>query len=383
MLLTVQKDKLSTYLSVVEKGLPAKTTIPVLSGILLDATNDYLRLCSSNLEMSIQVIDHHVEIKETGSVVLPDKLVDIVRQLPGDSVKISMENTDLRAEISSDRAYFNLYGMDAQEFPHFPDESAWSDWDGLSFTAAEFKEIIRKIIFAISHDEGRPLFRAVCLKFEEGNKITAIATDTYRLARLQHHYKENTVVKSLNFLIPGRTLNEIMKIIEDADNEEIKCYFKENEIIFKYRSYTFSSRLIEGKFPDVDGVFPQGFKTRIKVFKKDLEKMLQRAILLAYGQNQMITLRIKENNLQVHVSGESGKMDEQMILTFKEGDDLDGILLNARYLLEPLRIIDQEDVTIEFNGPFGPCVFCLDQKKEGVEDVYRYLVLPIKTEKYA
>ena len=382
MLLTVQQDKLYAYLSVVEKGLPVKTTLPVLRGILLDIGDDYLRLCASNLELSIQVIDRNVEIEEKGRVVLPDKLVDIVRQLPGDTVRIKMHNTDLRVEISSDRAYFNLYGMDASEFPHFTDESEWSEWEGLSFTAADFKEIIRKIIFAVSHDEGRPLFRAVCLKFEEGGKLTAIASDTYRLARLQRNYRNNNAVKLFNLLIPGRTLNEIMKIIEDTDSEEIKCYFKENEIILQYRNFTFSSRLIEGKFPDVDGVFPEGFKTRIKVAKKELEKLLQRAVLLTHGQNQMIMLHIRENNLQVHVSSDSGRMDEQMSLSVKEGDDLEGILLNARYLLEPLRIIEKEDVTIEFNGPLGPCVFSLDQKSEGVEDVYRYLVLPIKTEKY-
>jgi len=370
------------YLSVVEKALPLKPTLPILKGVLLVAGDDYLRLCASNMELSIQIIDRDVEIKEKGSVVLTDKLVDIVRQLPGDMVEISMNNTDLRVEISSGRSFFNLYGMDALEFPYFTEEVEWSEWEGLSFIAADLKEIIKKIIFAVSNDEGRPLFRAVYIKYTEDGKLTAVATDTYRLARLQRYYSKNAALTPFSLLIPGRTLNEIMKIIEDTNNEEIKFFFKENEIFLKYRCFTFSSRLIEGKFPDIDGVFPDDFKTRIEVDRKDLEKLLQRAILLTSGQNQMIMLQIKENNLQVHVSSDTGRMNEQMSLKVKKGDDLEGILLNARFLLEPLRIIEEEDVIIEFNGPLGPCVFCLDQNKEGVENVYRYLVLPIKTEKY-
>lgn len=382
MLLTVQQDKLCMYLSVVEKALPVKTTLPILRGLLLDVGDDYLRLCANNLELGIQVIDQDVGIKEKGSVVLPDKIVDIVRQLPGDTVEIKMDNNNLRVEISSENSFFNLYGMDALEFPHFTEEAQWREWDGLSFIAADLKEIIKKVIFAVSHDEGRPLFRAVCLNFEESGKMTVIATDTYRLTRFQRFYRSTAALKPLSLLIPGRTLNEIMKIIEDTDSEEIKCFFKENEIILKYRCFTFSSRLIEGKFPDIDGVFPNSFKTRIKAARRDLEKLLQRAMLLSSGQNQMIMLQIKENYLQVHVSSDSGKMNEQLSLSEKEGDDLEGILLNARYLIEPLRIIGEEDVIIEFNGPLGPCVFCLDQQKDGFDNIYRYLVLPIKTEKH-
>ncbi|MEW5919535.1 MAG: DNA polymerase III subunit beta [Bacillota bacterium] len=381
MIIYGRQDKLHRCLSVVEKGLPTKTTLPILNGILVDAGEDYLRWVSSNLELSIQAQDHDANIVERGRVVLPGKIVDIVRQLNDDEIKISMYEDELRAEITSGKAVFVLYGMDAAEFPHFTDAEEWMTWDSLEFSATDFKEMFKKIIFAVSHDEGRPLFRAVHLSFESNGKLIAVATDTYRLARVQRFYGGEAKFKKINFLVPGRTLNEILKVLEENPDEQVKCYFKENEIIFCYRQFIFSSRLIEDKFPEVSGVFPATFKTRVEVNKNKLDKLLKRAILMAHGQNQMIMMQIKGNILYVRASSDSGKMDEEMILDHKEGDDLEEILLNARFFSDPLQIIDDEILVIDFNGPLGPCIFYREQEINGIKELYQYLVLPIKTDK--
>ncbi len=383
MIITGRQTKLSTCLNVVEKGLPSRTTLPILNGVLLEAGEDYLRFVSSNLEMSIQAVEREINVIEKGSIVLPGKIVDVVRQLSDDEVKISVNDDKLRAEINSGKAIFNLYGMDATEFPVFTTEAEWSKWKSLEFSAVELRDWLKKIIFAVSHDEGRPLFRAVMLHLEENGKLTAVATDTYRLARLQRFYKSKKSFDPIVLLVPGRILAEIIKIIDSTHNETIKCYFKEKEIIFCYRQFTFSSRLVDGKFPEISGVFPDDFKTRIKINKSQFEKLLHRAILLAHGQNQMIMLKINENVLHVRASSDSGNMDEELLIEQKEGDNLEDILLNARFLLEPLRIIEDENIVIEFNGSLGPCIFHREADKDDIKEIYQYLVLPIKTDKQA
>lgn len=380
---SVRQNKLSNCLNVVEKGLPSKTTLPVLNGIFVETDVSSLRFVTSNLELSIQAVLNEVEIIERGKVILPDKFVEIVRQLSDDNVKIKVNPEKLQAEIKSGKAFFNLFGMDANEFPHFTTEKEWVAWDSIEFSAVELREMIKKIIFAVSHDEGRPLFRAVMLNLAENGDLTAVATDTYRLARLQRIFNGQKVIDPLTLLVPGRTLNEIIKVIDGAQDETIKCYFKEKEIIFCYRHFIFSSRLVEGKFPEIKSVFPEGFKTRININKLQMEKLLHRAILLAQGQNQMIMLKVMGNILNVRASSSTGNMDEELDLEYKEGEDLENILLNARFLLEPLRVMDDENVLIEFNGPFGPCIFCREEEKEGLKEKYQYLVLPIKTEKHA
>ena len=383
LIINGHQNKLNACLSVVEKGLPSKTTLPILNGILLEAGDDYLRFSSSNLELSIHAVEEEINIIEKGSIVLPGKLVDVVRQLSDDDVKISVNDDNLRAEIKSGKAVFNLYGMDATEFPNFTTKAEWSEWNALEFSAVELKDMLKKIIFAVSHDEGRPLFRAVMLKLEENGNLTAVSTDTYRLARLQRLSKGNEQFDPVVLLVPGRVLTEIIKIIDATSDEMIKCYFKEKEIIFCYRQFTFSSRLLDGKFPEISGVFPLDYKTRVVINKIQFEKLLHRAILLAHGQNQMILLQINGNILHVRASSDSGNMDEELYLDNKEGDDLEDILLNARFLLEPLRIINDDSVVLEFNGPLGPCIFYKQSENEGLKEIYQYLVLPIKTEKHS
>ena len=381
MIISGEQDKLNKCLSVVEKGLPAKTTLPILNGILLEAGEGYLRFSSSNLELTIHGEEREINVLETGSIVLPGKLADIVRQLSNSDVKISANNENLRAEIRSGKAVFNLYGMDAAEFPNFTTQEEWGKWSGIEFSAIELREMLKKIIFAISHDEGRPLFRAVMLHFDKDGNLTAIATDTYRLARLQRINKGKNNFEPFVLLVPGRILNEIIKIIDSTKDEIVKCFFKEKEIIFSYGKFTLSSRLLDGKFPEISGVFPAGYKTRITVDKGQFERLLHRAVLLAHGQNQMIMLQINENLLKVRASSDTGNMDEELVLEHKTGDDLEDILLNARFLLDPLRVIEDDNVVMEFNGPLGPCIFYCETEKEGVKEIYQYLVLPIKTEK--
>lgn len=374
-----KRSTLLENLSIVQRGIPLKTTITTIQGILLQAENNCLTMVSNNLEMSIKAICNDIQIVEEGWVVLPGEIVDILKQAPHEDVEIKMEPGEFRTKIISGKAEFILYGMDPEEFPSFKDEFQWKKWGSIEFSANEFKNILKKVNFAVSQDEGKPSFKGVLFQVDDNNDVLFIASDTYRLAHL-NILKSKKELEPLSLLVPGKTLIEITKILDDSD-EKIQFYFQENEIKFSYRQFLFAGRLIENRFPDLTNVFPKGFVTKILINTKLMEKSIGRASLLAHGYNQMISLQITDHTLQVKSGSEVGRMEEELILERKEGDDLEEILLNARFILDPLRVLDDEFMEIDFNGPYGPCIINSEEQIEDDTSKYRYLVLPIKVDK--
>lgn len=346
----------------------------------MEANKETLTFCSNNLEMGITAGLEKVKVEEEGKVILPAKFIDILKQLPDKELEIKMNEEDLRVEIKSGKAHFFLYGMSAEEFPHITEEEEWQNWDSLVFTADKLKELLTKVTFAVSQDEGKPTFKGVLMEFDSDNKLVVIASDTFRLAKVERKFEDFKNTGSFRLLVPGKTFAEISKIL-DSSSKQVKCYFNDNEIVMVYKNYIFSSRLLENKFPDLSGVFPSKFETRIKVNKDLLEKMLQRAVLLAQGFNQMVSLSIKNNLLGVKAGSEIGRMDEELQVEEQEGKELEEILLNARYLLEAFRVIEDKTIELEFNGSLGPCILKTTKENKGDALDYKYLVLPIKIEK--
>ncbi len=380
MIFYSNQNDLLENLSIVEKGIPTKTSMQILNGIFMEANKETLTFCSNNLEMGITAGLEKVKVEEEGKVILPAKFIDILKQLPDKELEIKMNEEDLRVEIKSGKAHFFLYGMSAEEFPHITEEEEWQNWDSLVFTADKLKELLTKVTFAVSQDEGKPTFKGVLMEFDSDNKLVVIASDTFRLAKVERKFEDFKNTGSFRLLVPGKTFAEISKIL-DSSSKQVKCYFNDNEIVMVYKNYIFSSRLLENKFPDLSGVFPSKFETRIKVNKDLLEKMLQRAVLLAQGFNQMVSLSIKNNLLGVKAGSEIGRMDEELQVEEQEGKELEEILLNARYLLEAFRVIEDKTIELEFNGSLGPCILKTTKENKGDALDYKYLVLPIKIEK--
>jgi len=373
------KETLLEAFSIVQKAIPLKTPLNILKGFFVQADEQELIVAANNLEISIKATLQNVKILKSGSVVIQDKIIDILRQLPEKDVEIKMDTENLRIEIFSGKANFILYGIDPEEYPRVSEKEQWSYWSSLTFTASAFKKILKGVTFAVSQDEGKPSFKGILLELlEDENKLYALATDTYRLALFEKEYIIEHKIKPFKLLVPGKLLIEILKVIENSE-EEIQCYFKENEFVILYRNYVFSTRLLEDKYPDLKNIFPQTYSTAILAKTEMLEKMIQRATLFSPGSNQMISLQVDEGSLKVKAVSNLGRMDEELFLEEKEGENLNEIFLNARYLLDSLRILEDNLVRIEFNGPLGPCVFVQNKVEENYH--YRYLVLPIKTEK--
>ncbi len=375
MHLVFKKEVLLESISFLEKIIPNRTPIPLLKGVKLEAKDNNLILTSNNLEMSLKAI-YEAAIYEDGSVILPEKFFDIIRQAPAEEIEIKMPIEDFRAEIKSGTANFFLYGADAEQFPLSTEEQLWRNWTKISFPALELRNILQKVYFAASQDESKPSFKGILLEIEAGH-LLCLASDTYRLACFKKVFPQKDLSLPYRLLIPGKTLGEMTKMLTDAA-ANVDCYFQENEIIFVHKEFIFSSRLLEDRYPDLVQVFPEGYTTKIKLDTDLLEKTVNRASLLAQGENRMISFSIQDMLLQVSSSSDLGKMKEGVDLQDKKGDDLEEILLNSRFLLDVLRIWETEQVEIEFNGPFGACVFQQKRDNEEEQENYRYLVLPIK-----
>lgn len=375
-----QQGFLLENLNIVERAIPVRSPLQVIKGILVEAKDNTLSFTANNLEIAVRAECLDVEILEEGVVVLPGKLVDIVRQLPSEKLEIKTDEEGLRMEIFSGHTKFFLYGMNADEFPVISAEEEWKNWGKLVFTSADLKNIIKKVIFAASQDESKPLFRGVLIEVDSEENVTCMASDTYRLAHNNILTGKKHHIQPLRMLIPSKSLFEIMRILDDS-REKVELYYLDHEMIIKYRQFIFSGRLLEDKYPNFTDAFPAASSTKIVVNTGLLEKTLGRAALLAQGPNQMISLSIQDKNMQIRSGSEIGRMSEELSLLKKEGSDLEEILLNCRYFSDPLRVVDEEYVEIEFNGPFGPCIFNCHRKQDDLQEIYRYLVLPIKVDK--
>lgn len=350
-------------LSVVEKGLPTKTSIPAIEGIYIEKKGGNLTLCSNNLEMVVKTTFPVNEIgnEDEGATILPKKFIDIVKQLPDSEVEITLDK-DNKAEIKSGKSKFNLNCMDAEEYPVF-DEN-YEDKPFFELEGSLLKDMIKKTTFCVSNDVGKPAFAGVLMSNNAKEGFICVASDTYRLAwyeKLQINFTEH-----LRILVPGRLLAEVGRIVRDDDI--VKAYIMEKNLVFIVNEYVISIRLLEEKYPDLSSVFPEGAETRFKINRRDLIQMLNRADLLVTGHSKACSLGITDV-LKVEAGSEIGKMSEELSIDV-EGGELEEVCINTRFMLDGLKVVDNENISIEFNGAFGPIVI----KDEG----FKYLVLPIK-----
>ncbi len=366
MHLSLNTDELKNCLETVEKALPSRSTMPVISNVLLEIKEDQLTFSATNLEMFIKTRMEYSS-QQSGKILLPPKLVDIIRYFPTEKVELKINWDNYRLDISGGSASFHLYGSDPEDYPSTFD-SASGEGQEVVIDQSILKKMLRSVIFAASNEETRPAFNGVLFTLKEGS-ISLTASDTYRLAIKEVRDNNWTIEERLS-LAPARSMRELLRLLgEQPVNISIN---QESSIIaFQIGQVFFATRLLEEKFPDVTGVIPKEYKTRVKVNKKMLEETVSRASLLAEGKNQAVNLIVDEEKLEVKVSGQQGSM-EDLLSADVEGEKID-VFANTRFVLDVLKVIDDDNVFLDFHGDGGPIIFKL------VEDQsYLYLVLPIK-----
>ncbi|MHD0383871.1 DNA polymerase III subunit beta [Staphylococcus simulans] len=373
---TIKRDYFIKQLNDTLKAISPRTTLPILTGIKIDAKEEGIILTGSDSEISIEISipkevdgEEIVTIAETGSVVLPGRFfVDIIKKLPGKDVKLST-NEQFQTLITSGHSEFNLSGLDPDQYPLLPQVS---QDDAIQLPIKVLKNVIAQTNFAVSTSETRPVLTGVNWLIQD-NELICTATDSHRLA-VRKLKLEDEDIDNKNVIIPGKALAELNKIVTDSE-DDINIFFASNQVLFKVGNINFISRLLEGHYPDTSRLFPENYETKIEMSNSDFYHAIDRASLLAReGGNNVIKLSTGNQEVELSsTSPEIGTVKEDVDANSVEGSSLK-ISFNSKYMMDALKAIDNDEVEVEFFGTMKP--FTLKPKDD---DSVVQLILPIRT----
>jgi DNA polymerase-3 subunit beta len=377
MHIIISREYLAQAVGQVAKAVSSRTTIPILTGIKLSITNDECILTGSDSDISIQSSipleedgKEIVKVVRLGSIVLPSRyLTEIVKKLPDSTVEIEVTDQFVTV-IRSGSAEFNLNGLNADEYPRLPQIE---EDKVFSISADLFKSMVRQTSFAVSTQESRPILTGVLCQLNEGY-LSFVATDSHRLAQRQVTVETSSDLNFKNIVIPGKSLNELNRILDDED-EMIDIVVTNNQILVKANHILFFSRLLEGTYPDTSRIIPQTSKTTIVVETKQLLQAIERASLLAKDGKHVVKLSTTgQQDIQISSNTpEVGKVIEQVQIKEITGEEIK-ISFNAKFILDALKAIDSSEITIGFTGAMSPFVL-----KPTDHDRTLHLVLPVRT----
>lgn len=372
----IQKENLVQSVQDVMKAITSRTTIPILTGIKIVASEEGVTLTGSDSDISIESFipkeendQEIVDIQLPGSIVLQAKFFsEIVKKLPTNQVEIVVDN--LQTTIRSGKSEFNLNGLDSEEYPHLPQIS---EQNSIKVPTDLLKNIIKQTVFAVSTSETRPVLTGVNWKIEN-NDLICIATDSHRLA-LRKAKIETESEQSFNIVIPGKSLNELNRILDDHD-EPVEIVVTENQVLFKTKHILFFSRLLEGNYPDTNRLIPTESKTDIIVNSKEFLQSIDRASLLAReGRNNVVKFSTMGENV-IEISSftpEIGKVIEELVSESVSGEELK-ISFSAKFMMDALKVLEGSEVKISFTGAMRPFVI-----NPTNDDSTLQLILPVRT----
>ncbi len=363
MKITCTKSNLLNGVQIVSKAVPSKTTMSILECILVDTRGGEIKLTANDMELGIEtVIDG--EIIEKGMIALDAKIfLDIVRKLPDSDVTIQTD-ASYKTSITCEKAKFNIIGKSGEDFSYLPEIEKN---DSVIVSQFTLKEIIRQTIFSIADNDNNKLMTGEL--FEINNDTLRIASlDGHRISirkiALKNSYNSKKVV------VPGKTLNEISKILPGDTDKDVSIFFTDKHILFEFDNTIVVSRLIEGEYFQVDQMLSSDYETKVKINKKELLDCIDRATLLVKeGDKKPVIINITDDFMQLKMNSTVGSMDEDIDIA-KEGKDL-MIGFNPKFLIDALRVIEDEEITMYMVNPKAPCFI------RNSEESYVYLILPV------
>ena len=362
MKFSCEKQKLQEGVSIANKAITGKTTMPILEGIYISANNNTLTLIGSDMDVSIET-KVEANIIEPGNIVVDAKIFgEIIRKLPNSTINIETQE-DL-IQITCEKSTFNLVYMNAEDYPSLPEIN-----ENISVEVPQniLKNMIKGTSFAIAQDETRPILQGILFEVKD-KQLNLVALDGYRLA-VRSEYLDND--NNIEVVIPGKTLNEISRILEDSQ-DIVQITFTNNHILFNLNNTKVISRLLEGKFVNYLSLFPREHTILVDVKKQELQNCIERASLMSKDNNSnLIKLDFKEENAIITSNSQLGKVKEELDLNL-QGEEIQ-IAFNSRYLLDVLKNIDDENILMEMTSSVSPCVIKCKQNNNS-----KYLVLPVR-----
>lgn len=368
MKIICEKEKILKGINSVINGVASKTTMPVLEGILIQTNDNELKLTSYDLEIGIEyILEANVE-EQGNTVVNAIMFSEIIKRLPSTEIKLTINENNL-LEIECEGSLYKLATMNPDDFPELPKINVDNS---IEIEQTTLKNMIRKTIFAVSTEENRPIFTGCLFEVKE-NKLNVVAVDGYRLA-----VKTKELLSSGNdfsSVIPGKTLNEVNKIISDSF-DTVKIGISRNQALFEMENCKIVTRLLDGEFLNYSNTIPKNWETRIKVNKNNIQNCFERILLISASSIEKekkypVKINIELGKVTISCANQTGDAKEEIYVD-TEGKDLE-VGFNPRFFLDALKAIDDEDVYIEFGTNRSPCII------KPVEDGdYVYMILPIK-----
>ena len=360
--ITASKDELVQALGVVSRAVSTRTSVQILSGILLEPQGGELRLAATDMELSLRA-NVQAQIEGDGAIVLPGKtLADIARLLPSDEVVIEHKPSEAVVHITSGSASYTLHMYNPEDFPRLPELDAVETF---SVDRESLLETIHRVARAASRDESRPVLTGILVSFT-GGKIVMAATDSYRLAVKETELGGNA--PELEAIVPSRALQELARIANAGDTVEVGVH--ENQVLFSTDGAWLTTRRIDGQFPNYRQLLPEQFEHELTIPRVELLEVVRRASVMIQRATPL-QLRFAEGELTVIArTHEVGESQESMPIGFT-GETLE-IGFNADFLRDGLESMDGDDVRFKLISPLRPAVI------QGEGDDFTYLVMPIR-----
>ena len=363
MRIRCQKAELVKGVSIVSKAVPTKTTMPILECILIDATTNIIKLTANDMELGIEtVIEGNIEQK--GMIALDARIFsDIVRKLPDNDIVIESDSNQ-QTLITCEKAKFNISGKSGEDFSYLPYIEREEPVIISQFT---LKEVIRQTIFSIADNDSNKLMTGELFEIHD-DMLKVVSLDGHRISIRKIALKK--AYDPLKVVVPGKTLMEVSKILSGEVDSEVNLYFTNNHIVFEFDQTVVVSRLIEGEYFKIDQMLSNDYETKVRINKKEFLNCIDRATLLVKeGDKKPGIINITDEIMELKIKSQLGTMDEEIMIT-KEGRDL-LIGFNPKFLIDALRVIEDEEVDLYFMNAKAPC-FIKDEK-----ETYIYLILPV------
>ena len=363
MKLICSKSNLLHGVNIVSKAVPTRTTMAILECILIDASANEIKLTANDMELGIET-KIEGEIAERGVIALDAKIFsEIVRKLPDSDVTIETD-ASFKTTITCEKAKFNIVGKSGDDFSYIPYIERNEPIVMSQFT---LKEVIRQTIFSIADNDNNKLMTGELFEIEE-NDLKVVSLDGHRISirniELKNNYSHKKVV------VPGKTLQEVSKILPGSAEDEVSIFLTDNHIVFEFENTTVVSRLIEGEYFKIEQMLSSDYETKVKINKRELLDCIDRATLhVKEGDKKPIIMNITDGTMELKINSFIGSMNEDIDIA-KEGKDI-LIGFNPKFFIDALRVIDEEEVTLYMVNPKAPC-FIKDD-----EGTFIYLILPV------
>lgn len=358
------KSNLLSALNIVSKAVSTKTTMPILECVLIEVYADSVKLVANDLELGIETVLEG-KVIEMGRIAIEAKIfTDIVRKLPDSDIFIE-STEDYKTIIRCEKAKFVISSKSGEDFTELPEIEMNKK---ISISQFALKEVIRQTIFSISDNENNKLMTGELFEVKDG-KLTVVSLDGHRISLRNIELKETT--ENMRVVVPGKTLNDVSKIISGGAEDMVYIYFSERHIVFKFDQTVVVSRLLEGEYFKIVQMLSMDHKIKVRANNREFLDCIDRAsLLIKESDKKPIIVNIKDdNNMYLKVDTMMGSMNEEIEIS-KEGEEII-IGFNPRFLMDVLRVIDDEDIYLYMRDAKSPCII-----KDDAES-FIYVILPV------